>query len=162
MAQPAKETPLPRSGAPRWMRLVLVVSLALNLLVIGAVAGAAITGGGPWRGMEAHGGPMARALTPEDRRILRQRSLEARGDLRDGRRAHRAAMQELVTLLRATPFDAEAVEAQMRVVRVMLGERMAQGQSLLLDRLSDMTPAERAAYADRLAEALRNGPGPRR
>lgn len=156
--QPDQDTPPTRSAAPRWMRILLVASLAMNLLVVGALVGAAIKGGGPWRGGDHHAGPMARALDPEDRRVLRKRMIETRTDSRDGRKAHRAAMQELVTLLRATPYDAEAVQTQMQEVRGQFLNRMERGQALLLGRLSEMTQAERAAYADRLEEALRRGP----
>ncbi|WP_135501454.1 periplasmic heavy metal sensor [Roseovarius aestuariivivens] len=143
--------------APRWMRVLLVVSLAVNLLIAGGVIGAAVTGGGPWRGHALHGGggPMARALSDEDRRILRSRMHGERAPDLAARQAHRDAMRDLIRLLRATPYDSGAVTVQMAQIRGHFETRMARGQALLAERLAEMTAAERAAYADRLEAALR-------
>lgn len=158
MREPNDTGTPPRAGAPRWMQILLVASLAVNLLVLGALAGSALMGGGRWHGSDHHTGPMARALSDEDRRILRERMRSARSEGQGGHRAHRAALEQLLTQLRATPYDGAAVEAQLRAVRGHFMERMERGQALLATRFAEMSPAERAAYADRLEAALRKGP----
>ena len=107
----------PRQGrCPRWMRVLLGVSLALNLLVAGLAAGAALRhgrAGGMHAAPHSLAGAMIRELPPQDRRAL---SALARDDLaRDGhgdRRARRRAEAAAVTgALRAVPFDAAALRA---------------------------------------------------
>lgn len=136
--------------------MLLVVSLALNLLIAGAVVGALISGGkwrhhGPLR-LEAMGGPLTRALSQEDRRAIGH---EIRDTYRrDGtsRARHREEIERLVEVIRATPFDRAAVEDRLARIRGMFLERLTLGQTLLLDRLEAMSDDERAAYADRLME----------
>ena len=148
-----------RTSAPRWMRILLVASLSVNLLVLGILAGSALMGGGRWHGPDHHTGPMARALSDEDRRILRERMRTARNEGQGGgHKAHRAALEQLLNQLRATPYDSAAVETQLRAVRGHFMDRMERGQTLLAARFAEMSPAERAAYADRLEAGLRKGP----
>jgi len=145
----------------RWMRVLLVVSLALNLLVIGAVGGAMFMRGkwkpsGAHRG--AHGGPLTRALSPEDRHAIGQKMREAHNQARPSPAEH----QRLVADIKAVPFDPEAVAARLRKHRAAMLDQFELGQRLLIERLSAMTDAERAAFADRLKEhkpKRRNGSG---
>ena len=85
--------PSPKSSR-LWVRVLLVVSLALNLLVIGAVAGVIIKGGpfkhgGPPHMAQGGVGPLTQALSKEDRRAIgremRQKGQQSGWD----RRAHR-------------------------------------------------------------------------
>lgn len=143
----------------RWARILLVASLALNLLIVGAVAGAMLSGG-KWRagppGAEAVIGPLTRALDAEDRRAIGR---EIRRAWRDGellRGRHDEAFEGLIADLTATPFDPAAVEARLAAIRGVIQERLSLGQALLIERLTAMDPAGRAAYADRLREAMRH------
>jgi len=152
----APQTP-PRAGAPRWMKVLLVVSLALNLLIIGAVLGAALTGGGKWRGSHGPGGvgALTTSLSEDDRKVLKRRMARALVGDRDARQGYRAALFELLTQLRAPNYDAEAVAGSMARIRDHAGSRLETGQGLLVERLGEISAAERRAYADRLEEALR-------
>lgn len=154
------------SRTPRWIKVALLVSLSLNLVVVGAIVGA--RGFGPVPGAsERMGGPMggggalARALSSEDRKALRETLGQDRDQRRENRRAMRAMRAEIVAQLRATPFDpaalAQALEAQSQ-----LGQSLAaRGQGALLQRISEMSDAERAAYADRIeASGQRRKPKP--
>lgn len=168
MSDPAMHDPAPAAPAavaagpcPRWLRPTLAVSVALNLLVAGVVAGA-LLGGGPWRDGSARGaamrdagfGPYAAALDDRDRAALR-RALAARGpDLRAARDAMRRDMAEVAALIRAEPFDAEAVRAAMARGSARMGEVIGLGQSLIVGHVASLSPQERAAFADRVEAAL--------
>ncbi|MEL7258556.1 MAG: periplasmic heavy metal sensor [Pseudomonadota bacterium] len=144
--------------APRWMRVTLVVSLALNLLIIGALFGAALTGGGKWRGGghgERLGGPLTRAFSEEDQRVLKRRMAMAFISERDAWRAHRTTMKNLAEALRKTPYDAEAVQSEMGKIRDLLGQRFESVQTVLADHIAKMSDAERSILADRLEEEVR-------
>lgn len=144
---------------PRWLRLLLIVSLALNLMVVGLVAGMAWTGGGKHGGhhpsrLEKIGGPLTRALSKEDRRAIGREMRSAYQDRAGDRGAQHELMQALIDDLRQVPFDRDAVTRQLAAQRDILQDRVQLGQTLLVDRLADMSEQDRAAYADRLQNAL--------
>ncbi len=160
----------------RWtgMRVMLAVSLALNLLVVGAVAGALWSGGGPGRigGIDPDGrrgplreignAPFVRALEPADRRALLTALRDEGATLRQNRAALRRSFQALVAALRADPFDPDALQRLFDNQRDAAQIQQRTGERLILERLSAMTQDQRAAYADRLDAALKRGPGSRR
>lgn len=163
----ASPPPPPRptaAGSPRWMRGLLVASLALNLLILGLVAGAVLHKGprGPHpRPGEIALGPVAQALAPADRAAI-LRDLRGREDLRIfGPRERAAAFAGLGAALRADPFDAAAVEAALLAQTERLDRAEAAVRAVLLERFAAMDAAERAAFADRLAEEAAKGPGGR-
>ncbi|AXI55582.1 hypothetical protein SuNHUV7_25750 (plasmid) [Pseudoseohaeicola sp. NH-UV-7] len=142
-----------------WGRIVLVVSLALNLAVAGAVAGMAFRfGGGEHR---AHGrdfaAPFIRALDHRDRAELRE-ELRRAGKAIPDRRAQSAALYtEIGVALRADPFDAGRVAALMAERQAGLAARMTAAQDIWLRHVTAMTASERVAYADRLEDAASRG-----
>ncbi|MGQ0565526.1 MAG: periplasmic heavy metal sensor [Gemmobacter sp.] len=146
-------------ASPRWMRMLLVVSLALNLLVAGALLGVALRGGpSPVAVRDLGFGPFAAALSPEDRAALRQAWMTRSGGSEGGRRAMRADMRALLDILRAEPFDAEALRAHLEKGAERTGRRLELGLSLIAERVTGLSPAERLAFADRLERELRRGP----
>lgn len=158
----ADPTPQKRS-TPIWLRVLLVASLAANLAVIGVVIGAATSSKGP-RNPERIAGdvgaaPFVRALEPEDRRALARDVIRERGGFRDIRRETQARAQALFAALRAETFDRAEVEALLDAQRDAAKLRQTLGEQALLDRLEAMTHDERVAYAERLAQHLRHGPG---
>jgi uncharacterized membrane protein len=146
--------------APRsWLRWALVLSLGLNLLVAGLLAGAWLRGGPPGERFRDPGfGPFAAALSDDDRRALRRAFVRHMPEMRENRMALRADMQDVLAALRADPFDAAALDAAMDAAMSRLAGRIAVGQDLLAERIAAMDPAERAAFADRLEAALQRGP----
>lgn len=138
-----------------WPRVVLVVSLALNLLFVGLILGAVARHGGPdgRRGPPSIGAALYRALPQEDRKELRDES----HSLRDHKqRAERdlAALQQVAATLRATPFDAQALSGMVnRDLDQRRGE-LAAMQAAWLQKIEQMSDAERRAYADRLLEVF--------
>lgn len=154
MRETEKQEAMPRTG--RGLRIALAVSLALNLLFVGIVAGAILKGGMPHRIESARDlgfGPFSMALTPADRAALRQNFLSRGKDMRE----MRGDAEALLIVLRAEPFDAAALRAQMARAVGRINERVALGQELLADHLAQMSPDERRAFADRFEQSLRKG-----
>ncbi len=155
MAEEIKPAP---GGMRLWLRVLLVLSLAMNLLIVGALVGAMFTWSN-WRShhpsrLEMAGGPLTRALTPEDRRAIGKEMRKAHRK-EDGHRArHHGELLGLVADLKAEPFDPAAVEQRLARHRQSFDDRLGLGLGLLTTRLTQMTPEDRAAYADRLQEVL--------
>jgi uncharacterized membrane protein len=154
---PPQPTPPQRAG--RALRLALIASLALNLLFLGLIAGGAMTSA------QRHAGSafapdlraLWRALPDDDRQALRERFGDDAGGAprldRDERRARAAGQEaELLTLLRAEAFDAEAFASLLDARREAMATRSAAAQALLVEWLSEMSAAERAALAERYEE----------
>jgi len=142
----------------RILRVVLVVSLALNLLVLGVMAG------GVMKGVQTHRAshtPDMRALwlaLPEEaRRDARQaegpRNPDRHAEQREERRARAAARQaEMLALLRAPTFDAQAFSTLLQTDHDERSARIAQAHEAFVARVGALDAAERAAMADRLQE----------
>lgn len=159
------ETPKTLRSWP-WGRIVLILSLSLNLLIAGMVAGTLLRGEperAPDRRPEVADlglGPYVAALDAEDRKVL---VLEARREgngLRDHRARVRRQFEELLTLLRAETLDVAALDRLLSEQQAALTDWQEIGQRLLIEHLSQMEAAERAEYADRLDKVLRRRPPP--
>lgn len=146
----------PRSG--RGLKIALGLSLALNLAVIGTVAGALLRDGGPGRMPRELGlGPFTEAFSPKDRQAMRQAFMSHAGEMggmRAMRDEQRADQQALIAALRATPFDPAAFQAAVNAQGKRITDRIALGQTLMAERILAMTPDERAAFADRLEHMM--------
>lgn len=147
-----------KSGAGRWVRGLLVVSLAVNLAFVGVAVGWSFRHGGPHgphpSRLDMAGGPLTRALSEEDRREISQRLRGAWHETVGKRSDHRASFDALVADLRAVPFDPAQVAERMRLQRQGFAVRFEMGQEVLIEYLAGMSDAERAAYADRLSEQI--------
>jgi uncharacterized membrane protein len=144
-----------RPGAPRWIKIALAVSVALNLAVAGLAAGALLRDG-PARGMprDLSFGPFTEAFSPEDRRALREAFRDRLPGFRATREAARAEFQALIAVLRADPVDPAALSAALVAISERSAERLDMGRGLIEARLLQMSAAERQAYADRLERGL--------
>ena len=137
--------------AERRLRVLLVVSLALNLLVAGIVIGARLSGGPLLRGVPQGPGSIVSALDRSELRDLRHAL--STGEARPSRRELRAEMRALADLVDAEPFDAAAFGNRLKAME----ERRRRGQSnaaaALASVLARATPERRAE----IAEAMRRG-----
>lgn len=141
----------PKAG--RGMKIALILSLTLNLLILGVMAGAMLAHGGPddpRRVREVGFGPYTDALAPEDRKALRDAFVKAVPDFRANREEARADVQRLAEAIRAEPYNRAAVEAVMASQTDRIESRLTIGRNLLLDRLDAMGPEARMALAERL------------
>lgn len=156
---PENQTPDgPRAGRGRtWL---LYGSLALNLLVLGVVVGAVVTGG-------PKGGPGGRVVIDSPSALIRALEPEARDALRDQLAADRperssrvleSARRSRVLLgaLRADPFDPTTFEAALTAQSEALDARNRAGRNALFEVVRGMSVAERQAYADRVEQKLRD------
>jgi uncharacterized membrane protein len=156
----------PPAPTARWVKVALVLSLGLNLLILGIVGGAWLSPDGPRgarmdeAGRDIGATPFLRALAPEDRRALFQSFRREEESLRQNREELRLRFEALLASLRADPFDPWAVESLLQLQRSAAAERQTIGERLLVEQLTKMTPEARDAFADRLEESLRRG-GPR-
>lgn len=140
----------------RVTQVVLVVSLALNLAVLGLLGGAILRDGPPRHHRPppdvAGAAPYTLALEPDQRRALW-------GELRrEFRRPPRGGMAETydraVALLREDPFDAEAFAALLEEQATAAEARRQTGQRALTNYIAGLPADARRAYADRLEEKL--------
>lgn len=147
-------------------KILLIGSLLVNFLVLGAVVGLLLRAGpsGP-RQVDLSFGPFTRALTDDDRRVvgadLRQR---LRADGRDRRlsRTRRAADHAaLVALLHEQPFRPDAFAQLIGAERARMQVFAETAEAALVARVTAMTPAERRAFADRLGRDHRDREGHR-
>ncbi len=150
------------SGGPsRLWRIVLVVSLALNLAVTGVVVGAVVSGragDGPPRSFDLGVGPIARALEPQERRAIR-RSLRQDRALRGV--DFRGRVDAMVAALKTEPFDPDALRVLMDEQAASIIDVQAKAQSAMLNQIIAMTPQRRQAFADQVAEELSRIRSPR-
>lgn len=141
-----------------WIRLVLFVSLALNLLVLGVFVGAVSHGpdGGPWKHKTIDPvTPYMRALDDDQRKALRYRLRDSFVAKRkkDGKGAL-SGYQSALEILRQEPFDRDALLENLKQQSNANAERRVAGQTVLADFIANMSPADRAGFADQLEEEL--------
>jgi len=137
----------------KWVRWLLIASLGLNLLVVGLAVGTALRFAGPEplrAPPRSMGVAVIRELPPEMRRDMFRRAREASGE-RHGSASR--DWQALITLLQAERFDRAAAADLLARQTEARGRFEKSLQVSLLDKLNAMSPAERAAYAERLMEA---------
>ncbi|PTW99118.1 periplasmic heavy metal sensor [Pararhodobacter aggregans] len=156
--------PAPGARKPgRGLRVALVLSVMLNLLVVGVLAGGALRG--------PHFAPPGMPGQPDIRALWRALPAEARADLRamgrerglpgepgprPGREERRARTEALnariLDALRAEPFDAPGFSRLIDGDREALARRLDAAREAFATEVADLSPTERQAMADRLQE----------
>jgi uncharacterized membrane protein len=146
------------------VKVVLVLSLGLNLLILSMIAGAWLSPDGPRSARidsaarDLGATPFIGALDPADRRALFGAIRREAEPLRQNRDELRLRFEALLGALRADPFDPFEVQALLALQRGAATERQMIGERLLVERLAEMSPDARAAFAARLEEGLRRQP----
>ncbi|MEP3687757.1 MULTISPECIES: periplasmic heavy metal sensor [Sulfitobacter] len=150
------QNPTPRRV--RMMRWALGLSLALNVMIIGAVGGALWRHGGPDNkslpGLRSYASPYVQALPPDARRDLHN-------EMRKGGKAHHldraargALYEQMLAALRADPFEPEAAAAILTAQGDAAASVQGAAHSAWLAQVSAMAPETRQIYADKLQERL--------
>lgn len=140
-----------RSRCPGWVKLLLILSLAVNLVVAGVVIGHKFRGD---HKRDRRGGDRVTEwiidMVPEERREF------ARGQLSDlpnrlesERAARMAQLPEIVAAMTAEPFDPAALETALTA----MSDRHVLRQSVI-SLLEALTPAERAEFAESFSKKL--------
>jgi len=138
-----------------WVKILLGVSLVLNLFVIGAVAGVLIIrqqalarGGGGDPLMSA-----ADALPPEQRGAFRAMIGPMLGSLRPDLRDARRARHDAMARFQVQPFDRAAASADFARARADDAAARGRVEEALLDFAAKLPPDRRAAFAKGLTRS---------
>lgn len=158
-------TPGPETGKSggRWLRVALIVSLAINLALLGAIGTRWASyhrfghGHGHWSSGErlpVSLGLYGRALDESDRRDLAA-DLAARHDALTGHRAAmRQRMQDFTTALRTENFEPQAALDALAAQRSAMGAYIGAAQAMLVEHVAQMDAAARRRFADRIEQEL--------
>ncbi len=135
----------------RWLQLVLVISLAINLLVAGALVGRL-------RDREPPLGWAVQQLDPETRAVLRPLMRQRIGTTFKMRRAMRSAQGRIRDIIEQEPLDEQALALELAQLREISVRYQASMHETAIDVLAELTPEQRL----RVARRLLTPPGDRR
>lgn len=138
----------PSQGLSGAVKLVLLASLALNLLIAGAALGSWWSpgrhGGGGTRGAEEVGVTgFAGRLPPERRKAIRKVLRENRQDLSALHNEVRGARQDTAAALSAEPFDAARLRESFERIDAAESRLRSAARESLIKSAESMTPGER-------------------
>ncbi|MDP2260706.1 MAG: periplasmic heavy metal sensor [Caulobacter sp.] len=147
----------------RWLLVGLVLSLALNLFLVGLGVGALVFGDGARRGPDAQavGGPrraplwmagrgLSESHRPAYREVLMRATRETRADLVESRRLKRRAFDAMA----ATPYDAEAVAADLENARTLEFKARARLEHDVAAFAATLPADERSALSESLRTVM--------
>jgi uncharacterized membrane protein len=144
----------PSRFSPRALRWALVASLALNVLIIGTVAGTlCFSRFGPGPGHWGQKGTgflfgFARTLPRERSDMIRQRLADSKPNMETLRKGIRDARLEVRAALTAEPFDQAKLKAALEgVVQAEVNEQRAK-VAVFGDTVGQLTPEERRQLHD--------------
>ena len=148
-----------RPRTARWVKIALALSLAINLAIVGLIAGVVLRrdgdDGGPPELRSLGLGPFPLALSRGDRDELRGRIEGHSEPLREDRREIGRSLRAVQTALLADPFDRASAEAAFAQSRDRAASLQEFGHRALLDQIETMTAEERAELAERLGQMMR-------
>jgi len=142
-------------------RTLLFISVALNLLVIGALAGAWTAGVRVARetsdtaAVARLAGPRAflRALPPETRAIMREKLGDSWTQTRDAREAAAQARREAFEAAAQEPYDGARVRSAFERVRAADQAVVGVFQDDVIEAFADLTPQQRREVLSALRDA---------
>jgi uncharacterized membrane protein len=142
-------------------RTLLFISLAFNLLIIGAVAGAA--GAGVRLEREANRGAVVermpgpraflRALPPETRAVMRRELADSWGESREAREAAIQARRDAFAVASTEPYDAARVRAAFAQLRAADQTAIAVFHDNVAEAFGRLTPEQRREALEALRRA---------
>lgn len=134
-------------------KMLFVISLALNLLVIGAVIGIKIRmDKAPMINNIAPGTIYMRALDLRERRALRKKILQNNNGSKLDKSVSTANLRTAVGILRHQPFDRGAFEDLLDKQKEDANSTQNSARTVLITHIENMTVADRLIYAQRLED----------
>lgn len=159
MTEPTSTQPSPQPR--RLTRMLLIGSLALNVLIIGVVGGAAVSirgAGDKGSVSDKFGSPHIKALTFEDKREVGRAIRSAYRKSNVDHRSDHQHYKEALEILRSSPLDEAALRNLVGTLDQAGERRRAMARDVFLTKILSMSDAERTVYADRLEDVLTRGP----
>lgn len=153
-----EETQNKRPPMRMGFRILLIASLTLNLVVIGLIGGAVLGKSKESERPERVAdfmGAYTRALPSDDRRAIGEAIRDNHRKSGGDRQAARQQFENFLTILRSSPFDADKLKATLAAQSTASAERRGVAQQIWLDRVSSMSDADRASYADSIEEQIK-------
>ncbi len=159
----------PRKGPSRWFWVVLIISLSLNFLIVGAVGGAMFAKRHDGPGFKQRKGGQGfrsfmRSLPEERRQLVRDFLKQHRQTTRSMWQEVRKARRDTAEIIRAAPFDeTRFLESLNRTRELELQARTA-SQPALVELIQKLEPKERQKLLRLFGRQIlgRDGRRPRR
>lgn len=136
-----------------WTKTLLVVSLAVNLLVAGMVAGSTFGHRKGDRQDPFFGGgmrPYVASLPESQREYVRDRLLHNRDAARAARQEMRRSAQNVRDAITTEPFDPDGLNTAFAAQRSVYDSIAAKGHHALVEILAGMSQDERAQFMAKL------------
>ena len=141
-----------------WMKALLILSLGMNLAVVGLVVGAKMSGHGDRRAHFAGGSGLRvfmRALPDDQRLEVRKYFRVNRTKIYANGKAMHQTMQTIHVAIIARPFNADAVHAAFTAQRSHITRSTQDAQKAFVAIISGMTDGQRLAYVNAMKEQRR-------
>jgi uncharacterized membrane protein len=141
---------------PRWIKIALGLSLAVNLAVVGVVAGAAFRGPpkDPRPGVSGYATAYIKALPREDRHAILQKVRKSGGQGRLSGDERRALFDEMLAALRAQELDRAVITDVLNKQKAASLGVQSGVQDQWIALVAGMSKDERLIYADAVQEVL--------
>lgn len=151
VTETAGSSAAPAAGWGRWAKMLLIASLALNVLICGALIGFALTGkhrhGAGAYSTSSRGEigikSFIRQLPPERRKVLDKILKQEKGDLGPLKSAVVTARVGAAAALSADPFDAGAARRAFGAIDEADAKLRTTAREAIMKTVEGMTPDER-------------------
>ena len=138
-------------------KILFGISLAINLLIIGALGGALSRAGkGPMIQHRASGLLYMRALNFEDKKALRKKLFRNKDSRKIIRAKEHSNYSFAVKILKKDPFDRKAFEDLLDEQTTHSKSRPSLARAALVAQIAHMTKEERLVYSQRLEALVHN------
>ena len=138
-------------------KILFGISLAINLLIIGALGGALSRAGkGPMIQHRASGLLYMRALSFEDKKALRKKLFRNKDSRKIIRAKEHSSYSSAVKILKKDPFDRKAFEDLLDEQTRYSKSKPSSARAALVAQIANMTKEERLVYSQRLEDLVHN------
>ena len=136
-------------------KILFGISLAINLLIVGAIGGAILrVGKGPMAKHHASGFLYMRALNFEDKKSLRKELYKNKNTQKIGRAKEHSSYSSAVKILKKDPFDRKAFEELLDQQTKFSKSSQRSARLALVAQIAKMTKEERSIYSERLEDLV--------